>query len=121
VELDGTARWVARYFVDLMRERRNLLRALALHVRAHPEVVDDATRARRVAQHEFLVDALVAAGAEAGAARTAIFFAASAIRERILFSDATHASTLPHSDAELERDTARMLAGFLRDPTERRT
>jgi AcrR family transcriptional regulator len=120
--LEGAAAWVAGYLIDSFRGRRNLLRALALHVRQHPGEVDEADVAQRAAQHRFLEQALLAHRDRIPdddperAVRSALFLAASACRERILFDDATHARSAPQSDAGLVADVTRMLAGYLLFP-----
>lgn len=111
--LTGAALWTARYVAHSFRARRNLLRSLALQVRQHPELADERMRARRVAQHAFLIEALVRAGAPPAAAQTALFFAVSICRERILFSDTPPARSVAESDAELVGDVGRMVGGFL--------
>lgn len=120
--LAGAARWVAEYLVDSFRGRRNLLRALALHVRQHPDEVDPDMSAQRLAQHRFLELALlehrerIRDAQPERAVRTAIFLAACACRERILFHETPHARALEQSDDRLISDLTRMLAGFLLCP-----
>lgn len=120
--LVGACAWVARYLVDSFRDRRNLLRALALHVRLRPDVVDARASRQRAEQHAFLEQALLAHRERIRdtdperAARTAIFLAASSCRERILFDDSTHARASAQSDAQLTTDLTRMLAGYLLCP-----
>lgn len=120
--LTGACAWVAGYLVDGFRSRRNLLRALALHVRQRPEVAGQATSERRAAQHAFLEDALLEHRASIcdadpeRAVRTALFLAASACRERVLFDDTPHARASEQSDDQLVADLARMMAGYLLCP-----
>jgi len=120
--LVGACAWVAGYLVDSFSGRRNLLRALALHVRQRPEVAGGETSRRRAEQHAFLLEALVRhrdairdADPEQ-AARTAIFLAASACRERILFDETPHARAAKQSRGRLASDLARMMAGYLLCP-----
>jgi AcrR family transcriptional regulator len=110
--LPGAALWTARSVAHSFRARRNLLRSLALQVRQHPELADESLRARRVAQHAFLIEALVRAGAQPAAAHTGRFFAVSICRERILFSDSPPARSGAESDAE---DSAVMPNSHLTD------
>ena len=117
--LQATCRWILCYLIDAFRSRRHLLRALALHVRNHPEELDDARRDRRVSQHRFLFEALLANRAEIKhpnperAVKSAVFCAASTLRERILFSETAHSSSMETSDDELAEDLTRMLMGLL--------
>ncbi len=103
--------------------RRHLLRALALHVRAEPDQLDETDSAQRATQHRFLEDALLRHRSEIAdsdperAVGSAIFLAACACRERILFSDSTHARAFARSDARLASDVTRMIAGYLLCPT----
>ena len=121
-DLFGASTWVARYLIDTFRERRNLLRALALHVRANPDSFDASVPSKRAAQHRFLEEALLTHRASVAdpnperAVRAAIFLAASACRERILFHDSPHARAVKQSDEELSSDLARMIVGYLLCP-----
>jgi len=111
--------WLARESVDLFRHRPSLLRAMALHVRRHPEKIDDETRARRARTMRYLRDALLSRRDEIGhpdperAADLAVFFAFTTCREAILFRDAPHAAATRLDDAELEREVARMILAYL--------
>lgn len=117
--LEEIARKIARHFVRLYRERRHLMGALAIYVRRHPGGVDARQRARRERQHRFLVRALAARRSGIGhenperAAELALYFAVASIRDAVLFRESTHASAVRASDAELERETARMMLGYL--------
>ncbi len=110
---------IADLFVQTYRARPFLLRALALYVRSQPQDIDDATRRRRESQHQFLVDALLACGeqihhpAPRRAVEFALYFAATACRDRILFADSTHAGALQGDDAELQREIRHMIVGYL--------
>lgn len=120
--LSGACVWVSGYLVEHFSARRNLLRALALHVRQRPEVVGAETSRRRAEQHAFLQEALLEHRDSIRdvdpeqAARTAIFLAASACRERILFDDTPHARAARQARGRLVSDLARMLAGYLLCP-----
>lgn len=125
--LPAACAWVARYLVDSFRERRHLLRALALHVRLRPEVPGASASRRRLEQLAFLEETLLRNGGEIPdadrerAVRTAIFLAACACRERILFSESTHARALEQSDDRLVLDLTRMMSGYLLGPDPRET
>ena len=118
-DLTAAATWVTRYLIDWLQARRHLLRALALLVRMHPEAEQDA-QTRRVAQHGFLVDALLAHRDEIlnpepeRAVQVALFGAVSICRERILFAEGLHAQTTEQSDAQLLQDVTDMIVGLLR-------
>lgn len=120
--LSGACRWVAEYLVESFGSRRNLLRALALHVRQRPEVAGVETSRRRAEQHAFLHEALLAQRASIRdadperAVRTAVFLAASSCRERVLFDDAPHARASRLSRGRLVSELTRMLAGYLLCP-----
>jgi AcrR family transcriptional regulator len=117
--LEEVARAIARHFVRMYRERRHLMAALAIYVRRHPGGVDARQRVRRERQHRFLVRALAARASGTGhedaerAAELALYFAVTAIRDAVLFRESTHAASVRASDAELERETARMMLGYL--------
>jgi AcrR family transcriptional regulator len=119
-DLVRTSGWITRYLIDTFQGRRHLLRALALHVRNHPEELDAQARDRRVSQHRFLVDALLQHRGEIlhaepeRAAQAAVFGAASICRERILFAEGAHADGTQQSNAQLLQDVARMVVGLLK-------
>jgi AcrR family transcriptional regulator len=119
VDLQGAAEWVSRGLCDLFRSRRHLLRALALYVRTHPEDLQDSTRVRRASQLQFLADELLRHQREfrhpepERAAEAAVFAAASVSRERILFPEGAHASSMSQTDAQLLQDTTLMMLGIL--------
>ena len=120
--LQEACTWVARYLMDSFGERTHLLRALALHVRGDPSLASSRTSQRRAKQHAFLEDALLRFESEIPdavprrAVRTAIFLAASACRERLLFEYTPHGRAARTSRARLGRDLARMMAGYLGGP-----
>lgn len=111
---------IVGYFVQTFEARRHLMRALALHVRASPEQIDSASRQRRQEQHAFLEEALqVRLKGHPSAKRAselAIFFAASACRERIVFHASTHAASLRSSPGEFVSDVVTMMMGYLLYP-----
>jgi AcrR family transcriptional regulator len=119
-DLVRTAGWITRYLIDTFQGRRHLLRALALHVRNHPEEVDAPTRERRAMQHSFLSEALlghrdqILHAEPERAVQAAVFGAASICRERILFSEGAHADATQQSNAQLLQDVTRMVIGLLR-------
>ncbi len=121
-ELTATAEWIAREFLRLYRERTNLMRALALYARTHETEIGPEVRARRRAQHELFLEALLAQRAHIThpeperAVELALYFAVSALRDRVLFAGSTHAASTRLGDAELVRECARMIVGYLTLP-----
>ncbi len=119
---EATVSWVVHQMVRLLRHRPYLQRAMALHARQHPEKIDGETRARRQRQFAFLGEALLAnrehwchADPER-AVQTAVFMAAAVCREAVLFRDAPHSQATAMSYAEVEREVARQMLGYLRTP-----
>ena len=117
--LEDAAAVVVRELLRLFRERTNLMRALALYARAHAEAIGTEARVRRERQVTVFREALLAHRARIAhpdpqrAVELALFFAASALRERVLFADSTHAASTRLTDSELVRETTRMLVGYL--------
>jgi len=117
--LESTAAWIAQEFLRAYRERTNLMRALALFVRTNPGDIDSETRLRRKNQHLLFARALLAHRAlirhrdPERAVEWALFFAVAALRDRVLFSDSTHAAAMQGTDAELARECARMIVAYL--------
>ncbi len=106
----------------IFRERRGLMRAMALHARTHPEAIPAAVRERRRVMHEALGDLLLEHRAEIDhpdprlAVDMGLFLVSSTCRERILFPEAPHASARSVDDGTLEREVARALLAYLRGP-----
>ncbi len=122
-ELEQAAEWIVREFLRLYRERTNLMRALALYARTHEAEIGPEVRARRRAQHTIFLEALLAqreriAHPQPGRAiELALYFAVSALRDRVLFADSTHAASTRLGDAELVRESVRMIVGYLTLPS----
>jgi AcrR family transcriptional regulator len=120
--LEESAAWIVRELLRLYRERTNLMRALALYARTHADAIGPAARERRQRQvgsfREALLEhrARIAHGDPERAVELALFFAASALRERVLFADSTHAASTRLSDAELVREGTRLVVGYLTVP-----
>jgi AcrR family transcriptional regulator len=118
-DLGEVLRLLTLHFVGLFRARRNLLRALALHVRSHPGKVGAAARQRRRTQHRFLVEALlrhrdsIRHPRPEQAAEQALFFVVSICRDRILFAESPHAESTPLSDRDLVEELTRMAHAYL--------
>jgi AcrR family transcriptional regulator len=117
--LEETVRDIIDRSVTRMRDRRWLMRAVALHARQHPELITGATRARRNALHakwraELLrfrhrfnhpdPETAVAFG---------LFMTITACREKIVFADAPHASSFDLPAERLIEESARALLMYL--------
>jgi AcrR family transcriptional regulator len=118
--LDAAAERITRHFVWFFCERKNLLRALALFVRMHPQKVSAGSRRRRGAAHEPLVAALLAHRREIRhpdperAVQLGLYFVVCACRDRILFADSTHAATIDVSRERFTNELTRMLLAYLK-------
>jgi AcrR family transcriptional regulator len=123
--LEEAAEWIVREFLRQYRERTNLMRSLALYVRMHENEIDAETRERRRTQTRLFLSALLADRARIRhpdperAVELALYFALSALRDRVLFAGSTHAAATRLGDAELVRETVRMLVGYLTVDTAR--
>jgi AcrR family transcriptional regulator len=121
-DLERTAAWIAQAYLGLYRKRTNLMRALALYARTHEAEIGPEMRARRRAQHRFLLETLLAHRRRIThpdperAVELALHFAVTALRDRVLFAASPHAASLRVSDGELVRECARMLVGYLTLP-----
>lgn len=117
--LEQTAEWIVREFLRLYRERTHLMRALALYARTHEAEIGAEVRARRRAQQMLFLTALFAHRERIThpdperAVELGLYFAVSALRDRVLFAASTHAASTRLGDAELVRECVRMLVGYL--------
>ena len=117
--LRRTIRETVRQIVRLYTENRWLLRAMALHARRHPDAIDAGQRARRAALHRSVVEPFlshrerIAHGDAERAVEVGIFMVAAACRDRILFRESPHASSLRIEEAELEEEMSRALFAYL--------
>jgi len=106
----------------IFRERRGLMRAMALNARTHPEAIPGEVRERRRVLHLTMGDLLLEHRAEIDhpdqrlAVDMGLFLVSCTCRERILFPEATHASARPVDDGILAREMARALLAYLRGP-----
>jgi AcrR family transcriptional regulator len=104
--------------VDMYLERRNLLRAVALFVRANPDAIGDDIRQRREAVHDMPARLLGRFAAEIAhddameAARVGFFIVAAAARDKLLF-DAPHGSATRLTNAQLKTQLSRTLYAYL--------
>jgi AcrR family transcriptional regulator len=120
--LEAVVRAVVEEHVRIYRSRPNLMSALVLWVRAHPERVDATTRDRRRRQHAGVFAALLRCRDgirhpdPERAVELAFFFAISACRDRILFADSPHVSSTGLSVRAFVDEVTRMVLGYLRGP-----
>lgn len=108
--------------VEMYLERRNLMRALALYARAHPEAFSDAFLQQRREVQELPLAILqpfierIPHPSPQAALRMGLFVVASAAREKLLFGDAPHAAVTPVTVQGLERELAHVLHAYLATP-----
>lgn len=117
--LRRTARETVRQIVRLYSENRWLLRAMALHARRNPGAIDAGQRARRNALHRSVVEPFlrhrerIAHEDPERAVEVGVFMVAAACRDRILFRESPHASSLPVDEEGLEEELVRALFAYL--------
>lgn len=117
-ELAEIVAWIVRQFLRLFGERRNLMRALALHVRASRGVAAGTVERRR-SQHRLFLEAMLSRRTEIGhprperAVELALYFIVAACRERVLFAEATHTAALGATLVEMQRELTAMALGYL--------
>jgi AcrR family transcriptional regulator len=119
-------RFVAARIVGDMRAGRHILRPLGLYTRRNPKQVSAADRQARGGLHRVACNGLLECREEIRhpdpeAAVDFILYAMLAIgRDKILFGDAPHASTVQIDDTRLEREMAAMALAYLGVRTEER-
>jgi len=119
LDLVEAVREVVRGLVSMYLERRWLLRAMALFARSRPEAIPEEVFARRGRVFDHAARALeshhrsIAHVDPAHAVRFGLFVVMSVAREKLLFGEAPHARVTPMTRAELERELARTLCGYL--------
>jgi AcrR family transcriptional regulator len=107
------------------RKRRGLLRALAIEMQRHPEVLSPADHALIAEMNERLVRFLMGCRAEIGhpqpeqAIINGMFFVSSIYKEKILFPQDPHAATVTLSDDELIDELTRLYLAYLGAPAAR--
>lgn len=117
--LEDVVREIARRVVDRMLERRWLTRAVSLHARQHPELLPDELLERRRELHagwrsQLLrySDRITHPDPETAVA-FGLFMMITAIREKLVFADAPHASSFELSPDRLADEGARALLAYL--------
>lgn len=123
LDLEGVIRWLVSELAQFFQERKFLMRAVTLHARTRPDKIGEEARSTRDQQMSFLREAVLGCRAEIGhpeperAVDFAIFMAASACRELILFADAPHAALLATQHAELAEEVVRQMLAYLKFAT----
>ena len=108
--------------VEMYLERRNLMRALALYARTHPEAFSDAFLQQRREVQELPLEILqpfidrIPHPSPQAALRMGLFVVASAAREKLLFGEAPHAAVTPVTVQGMERELAHVLHSYLATP-----
>jgi AcrR family transcriptional regulator len=113
---------LVRGTLEMYLERRNLMRALALYARTHPEAFSDSFYQQRREVQElplavlrpFLVQ--VPHPSPEAALRMGFFVVACAAREKLLFGDAPHAAVTPVTVDGLTRELTHVLHSYLTTP-----
>jgi AcrR family transcriptional regulator len=110
---------MVRFVVRDFRATRPVLRPLALYARQHPGALSTDDRAVRLEKHRAAVaflrdcrDEITHPDPER-AADLAAYFVAAIGRDKILFGDAPHASSVQIEDAALEEELTRMTLAYL--------
>lgn len=110
---------VMRRVVDRMYDRRWLTRAVALHARLHPEMIPLEQRRRRLELHAKWRDELLryrhrmSHPDPESAVAFGLFMTVTALREKIVFADAPHASSFELSRDRLVDEATRALLAYL--------
>jgi AcrR family transcriptional regulator len=105
--------------VAAYRERRGLLRAVALLARSRPKAVAHSALRERDDQYKAAATVLLECRAEIRhanperAVQTGIFFVLAACRDKILFAEAPHPASVDVDDEELAVELARALHAYL--------
>jgi AcrR family transcriptional regulator len=117
--LDARVRRIAALAVRAYRRRRGILRSIVLHARAHPEDITMPQREHRQEQYRRLSELLLERRSEIShpqpeeAVRFALLMLGAVARERILFGDAPHPSSVPISDRRLAIEIAGAMLAYL--------
>ena len=122
LDLAGRIQVLARDAVRTYRERRGLLRTVALLARSRPAAVTRGALRERTDQYEAACALLLECRDEilhpkpVLAARAGILMALATCRDKILFAEAPHPSSVPLTDDELSREVARAFFAYLTTP-----
>lgn len=117
--LAGRVRALVQQAVAAYRERRGLLRAVALLARSRPREIAKSALRERDDQYRAAAAVLIECRAEIRhpepdvAVQTGILFVLAACRDKILFAEAPHPASVHLTDAELANELARALHAYL--------
>jgi AcrR family transcriptional regulator len=117
--LVARVRELLRLAVASYRERRGLLRAVALLARSRPRQVVRTALRERVEQYQAAEQLLLQCRAEIRhpdprlAVQTGILFTLAACRDKILFAEAPHPASVNVTDGQLADELARALCAYL--------
>jgi AcrR family transcriptional regulator len=122
VPLAGRIRGLVRQAVATYRERRGLLRAVALLARSRPQAVAKSALRERDDQYRAAAALLLACRSEIRhpaperAVPAGILFVLAACRDKILFAEAPHPASVALDDDQLADELARALHAYLVTP-----
>jgi AcrR family transcriptional regulator len=117
--LEQLAERLVSTVVKRQRSRRWFMRSVALHARQHPELITPLQRARRTELHRHWAQLFLLHRPRMQhpdpeqAVALAIFTVVTTAREKIVFSDAPHASSFRLSDRRLIEELTRMFLAYL--------
>jgi AcrR family transcriptional regulator len=113
---------LVRGMLEMYLERRNLMRALALYARTHPDTFSDAFYQQRREVQELPLAILrpfldqVPHPLPEAALRMGFFVVACVAREKLLFAEAPHAAVTPVTVDGLTRELTHVLHSYLSTP-----
>lgn len=122
LDLAGRIQVLTTEAVRVYREQRGLLRTVALLARSRPQAVSRGALRERSDQYEAASALLLECRDEIRhptpvlAVRTGILMALATCRDKILFAEAPHPSSVDLTDDELSREVARALFAYLTTP-----
>ena len=123
LDLGARILFLTQEAVHTYRKRRGLLRTVALLARSRPQSVSREALGERTEQYEAAAALLLECHAKirhpepARAVPAGILMVLAACRDKILFAEAPHPSSVRLSDDELARELARALFAYLTTPT----
>ncbi len=117
--LQSRIKYVIDESIRRYRERRGLLRAVALHARNHPEELESAVFRRRARQYRKIREILLERREEMNhpdpeqATDLGLLAVLATCREKCLFGDAPHPRSVKSNERVLSRELQRMLLAYL--------
>lgn len=122
VPLAGRIRALLPQAVAAYRERRGLLRAVALLARSRPQAVAKSALRERDDQYQAAAALFLECRAEirhpdpVRAVQVGLLFVLAACRDKILFAEAPHPASVAVNDEQLAHELARALHAYLTTP-----